>query len=99
MNGPWNNGEVPGRPKQFLLPPAVDDVLESLLVATRREGNRLSRSDIVAALIWQAQRMDGDALGVLARTCRREVQVGEELDPAARTIGPGPRPYATGSSR
>jgi hypothetical protein len=99
MNDSWKNAVVAGCPKQFLLPPVVDAALESLLEGARSEGNRMSRSDIVAALIWQARGMDGDALGVVARSCLREVQaasVTEVPEPVGRT---GPRPYAERSSQ
>ena len=82
------------RPKQFLLPPAVDEVLEGLLDAGRSEGSRLSRSDVVAALVWQARRMDGDALGVIVRQYRRET-AGAPTSEEKKPPRPGPRPYAT----
>jgi hypothetical protein len=79
-----------GKPKQFLLPVAVDEELERLLEAARHEGNRVSRSDIVAALIWQSRRIDGDALGLLVRDCRRAVR---NADQPPAPAPPGPRPY------
>jgi hypothetical protein len=86
-----------GKPKQFLLEGPVDAALEALLQAARTEGNRVSRSDVVGALIWQARGTDGDALGVIIRSYRRELRsagAGHEGEQPAR---PGPRPYS-GSS-
>lgn len=80
-----------------MLAPAVDDALESMLQAARSEGSRLSRSDIVTALIWQARRTDGDALGVVVRTCRRELQAIDPGEAPDSTGRPGPRPYAARS--
>lgn len=82
---------VTARPKQFLLPASVDAVVDNLLDAGRREGNRLSRSDVVGALIWQGRHLDGDALGVIVRTYRRE-SVADAASPMRR-LTPGPRPY------
>lgn len=81
-----------GIPKQFMLPKVVDAELERQLDAARREGNPISRSDIVSALIWEERRTDGDALGVIVRGYLRDMQ---------RTAGPksavpsrpGPRPF------
>ena len=98
MNDPWNTDEMPGSPKQFLLPTAVDEVLDRLLDAGRQEGSRLSRSDVVAALVWQARNMDGDALGVIARQCRRDTAEVTAPGPS-RAVRPGPRPYADISER
>lgn len=92
MNKPWNNGVVTARPKQFLLPPPVDAVIGQLLDAGRREGSRLSRSDVVGALVWQGRGMDGDALGVIVRAYRRESQ-GDVPAPTEK-LQPGPRPYS-----
>lgn len=83
---------VTAAPKQFLLPASVDAVIDDLLHAGRREGNRLSRSDVVSALIWQGRRLDGDALGVIVRTYRRESMA--EVTPPAGKPGRGPRPYS-----
>jgi len=79
---------VTARP-QFLLPEIVDDRLEKLLEATRAEGNRVSRSDIVATLIWHA-RLDGDAMGSLFRQYLREVKT-STVQPV-RNHPRGPRP-------
>jgi len=81
-----------GRPKQFLLSPAVDRVINDLLDAGRREGNRLSRSDVVSGLIWQGRHLDGDALGVLVRACRRESS--SDQSEVTGKLQPGPRPYS-----
>jgi hypothetical protein len=97
MNQSWNTAEVAGRPKQFLLPPSVDAALDALLAASRAEGNRMSRSDIVAALIWQSRHTDGDALGVIVRTFLRETQSVVGSPAGGGPVRPGPRPYA-GSS-
>lgn len=80
------------RRPQFVLPAPVDERLEQLLERTRAEGNRVSRSDIVAALIWHAP-LDGDALGVVVRQYRREAQTATSPAPARRP--PGPRPLVT----
>lgn len=77
------------RRPQFVLPVLVDERLERLLERARAEGNRVSRSDIVAALIWQAP-LDGDGLGVMVRQYRREAQNAAPHTPAQRP--PGPRP-------
>lgn len=74
---------------QFVLPDAVDARLECLLEAVRKEGNIFSRSDIVAALVWQAP-SDGDALGVLIRQYRREIQVAAEPEKVEHPRGPRP---------
>ena len=79
------------RPKQFLLPAAVDAVIDDLLSAGRQEGNRLSRSDVVGALIWQGRHLDGDALGVIVRGYRRESSA--DASAAIGKLSPGPRPY------
>jgi hypothetical protein len=82
---------VAGTPKQFMLPKAVDSELERLLEEVRREGNPISRSDIVSALIWEARRTDGDALGVIVRGYLRDIQ--KAVEPRSTTSGrPGPRP-------
>lgn len=81
------------RPKQFLLPASVDAVIDDLLDAGRREGNRLSRSDVVGALVWQGRQLDGDALGVIVRSYRREAMAGEATLPVTK-LAPGPRPYS-----
>ncbi len=79
---------------QFVLPGAVDERLEGLLQRARSEGNQISRSDIVAALIWHAP-VDGDALGVMVRQCRRDMQRVAPVEPMSHP--PGPRPLsATG---
>ena len=83
---------APRRP-QFVLPGQVDDRLEELLRRTRAEGSRASRSDIVAALIWNAP-VDGDALGVMIRQYRREAQQIPSRDSIQRP--PGPRPLVMG---
>lgn len=80
------------RPKQFLLPPSVDAVIDDLLISGRSEGNRLSRSDVVGALIWQGRQLDGDALGVIVRTYRRESSA--VPTPPTGKLAPGPRPYS-----
>jgi hypothetical protein len=80
-----------GAPKQFLLPSAVDSELELLLEETRREGNPISRSDIVGALIWEKRTTDGDALGVIVRGYLRDMQ--KTAQPKSTVHGkPGPRP-------
>lgn len=78
---------------QFVLPEIVDTRLESLLNATRAEGNRVSRSDIVATLIWHA-RNDGDAIGVMVRQYLRDMSTTVE-QPSSKRL-PGPRPLARG---
>ncbi|MHB8246508.1 MAG: hypothetical protein ACYDGN_14400 [Acidimicrobiales bacterium] len=81
-----------GIPKQFMLPKAVDAELERLLEAARHEGNPISRSDIVGALIWEERRTDGDALGVIVRGFLRDMQQASE--PKVPAPGrPGPRPF------
>jgi len=83
-----------GIPKQFVLPKTVDGALEEMLRATRREGNAVSRSVIVSALIWEARHTDGDALGVIIRGYLREVQ--SNSSPQSEAVGrPGPRPFIT----
>lgn len=82
---------VTARPKQFLIPASVDAVIDNLLDAGRREGNRVSRSDVVGALIWQGRHLDGDSLGVIVRTYRRE-SMAATASPTGR-LAPGPRPY------
>ena len=77
------------RRPQFVLPDAVDDHLEGLQGAAREEGNRVSRSDIVATLIWLAP-MDGDALGVMVREYRRALRGTPSV--SAIQYPPGPRP-------
>lgn len=94
MNQWWNTAEVAGSPKQFLLPPSVDAALDALLESCRTEGNRVSRSDIVAALIWQSRHTEGDALGVIVRTCLRETRSVLASQGGAGPVRPGPRPYA-----
>jgi hypothetical protein len=82
---------MPGQPRQFLLPSVIDDHLERLLQAARDEGNRASRSDIVAALIWHAP-TDGDAIGVIIRSYYRATKSDAgAATPAERR--PGPRPF------
>lgn len=98
MIHPWNTGAVAGHPKQFLLPRVVDDVLDVLLESSRAEGNRVSRSDIVAALVWQSRHTDGDALGVIVRTYLRETRDLSAAADAGAPLRPGPRPYAGHSS-
>jgi hypothetical protein len=80
------------RRPQFVLPDAVDDRLERLLNLAREEGNNVSRSDIVATLIWHA-RLDGDALGLMTRQYRREVRTANSSAMSSRP--PGPRPLLT----
>jgi hypothetical protein len=80
---------MPKRRPQFVLPEAVDDRLERLLELVRAEGNQVSRSDIVATLIWQAQ-LDGDVLGFKIRQYRKEVTIENSSSSLRRS--PGPRP-------
>jgi hypothetical protein len=80
---------VARRRPQFVLPEAVDDRLERLLELARKEGNQVSRSDIVATLIWQA-RLDGDVLGFKIRQYRKEVRA--EISSSTISHPPGPRP-------
>jgi len=88
---------VAGTPKQFVLPRAVDDELERMLLASRDEGNRVSRSDIVGALIWEARQTDGDALGVIIRGYLRDVRRASKSEQIG-TGRPGPRPYTPAGS-
>lgn len=86
-----------GRPRQFLLEDGVDEVLEQLVRAARAVGSRVSRSDIVNALIWNSRATDGDAIGVIIRSCRRELISSPQpvAEPVSRR--PGPRPYFNAS--
>jgi hypothetical protein len=77
---------------QFVVPPAVDERLEELLHLAYDEGNRLSRSEIVAALIWHCP-LDGDGLGVIVREYRRAMR--SVSQPARGGRRPGPRPFAS----
>lgn len=78
------------RRPQFVMPAPVDERLERLVEHTRAQGNRVSRSDIVAALIWHAP-LDGDALGVMVRQYRRGAQ--SAIPPTTARRPPGPRPF------
>ena len=86
-----------GIPKQFVLPRAVDEELERMLLESRDEGNRVSRSDIVGALIWEARQTDGDALGVIIRGYLRDVRQVSKREEIG-TARPGPRPYTSAGS-
>lgn len=77
------------RRPQFVLPDEVDSRLDSLLRLAREEGNRVSRSEIVSTLIWNAP-ADGDALGVMIRQYRRELAKSPSVTAAHHP--PGPRP-------
>ena len=80
------------RRPQFVLPEPIDARLEQLLEQAREEGNRVSRSDIVATLIWHAP-VDGDALGVMVRQYRRSLRTAEGAPVPRRP--PRPRPVAS----
>jgi hypothetical protein len=86
-----------GSPKQFMLRREVDDELERMLLESRGEGNRVSRSDIVGALIWEARHTDGDALGVIVRGYLRDMQRTSNSEQPDRGR-PGPRPYSAAGS-
>lgn len=77
------------RRPQFVLPDTVDDRLENLLDLAREEGNQVSRSDIVATLIWHAP-FDGDAIGVMVRQYQREMR--KTTSSLSTSRPPGPRP-------
>ena len=77
---------------QFVVPPAIDERLEELLQLAYDEGNRLSRSEIVAALIWDCP-LDGDGLGVIVREYRRAMRSVSQPSRASRR--PGPRSFAS----
>ena len=76
------------RRPQFVLPEPIDARLEQLLEQAREEGNRVSRSDIVATLIWHAP-VDGDALGVMVRQYRRSLRTAEGA-PGRGALRPSP---------
>jgi hypothetical protein len=80
---------------QFVVPPAVDERLEELLQLAYDEGNRLSRSEIVAALIWHCP-LDGDGLGVIVREYRRAMR--SVSQPSKGSRRPGPRSFASTSA-
>jgi len=77
---------TPGR-YQFVLPSEVDGKLEGLRLHATLQGNKVSRSDVVAALIWGAT-VDGDELGVMIRLCRREVLSSAPSPKVVRPPGP-----------
>ena len=77
--------------RQFVLPEAVDDRLERLLDLGRERGERVSRSDIVAALVWHSP-LDGEGLGVTVRRYRAAM-LRQPSQRSAAQRPPGPRPF------
>lgn len=75
--------------RQFVLPPAVDERLELLVSLCCDTGETVSRSAMVAALIWGAA-PTGKALGILVRRYRSEMRNVRQPSPGSRR--PGPRP-------
>jgi hypothetical protein len=74
---------------QFLLPAIADERVDELLRLVRKTGmSRVSRSDLVGALIWKSG-LSGDALS----STIREYQVAVDSTPGrkARKLPPGPR--------
>lgn len=82
-------GAVTSPRYQFLLPPSVDDRLESLVTRCREDGDPASRSVIVGALIWGAS-AKGGGLGQTVRRYRREVVTAPQAPGAPRRRGPRP---------
>jgi len=77
------------RRPQFLLPEFIDDRLDQILQLTREEGNNVSRSEIMATLIFHST-LDGDAMGYLVRQYRRSSKTTSTSTKESRR--PGPRP-------
>jgi hypothetical protein len=75
---------------QVYWPLVVDNRLDELVVAARSAGERVSRAEMLAALVWHAS-VDGEGLGVMVRACRRAVDQLRDGG-VARERRPGPLP-------
>jgi hypothetical protein len=75
---------------QVYWPLVVDNRLDELVESARAAGERASRAEVLAALVWHATR-DGEGLGVIVRSCRREVD-GLRGEGIAKRRRPGPVP-------
>jgi hypothetical protein len=79
---------------QVYWPVIVDNRLDELVGLARAAGERASRAELLAALVWHAS-MDGEGLGVMVRACRREVH-GRRGEGVAVRRRPGPLPRNAG---
>jgi hypothetical protein len=75
---------------QVLWPIAVDDRLDNLRDLVLAQGERASRAELLATLVWHAP-TDGEGLGVMVRTYRREAS-GAAPGRRQKRTRPGPRP-------
>jgi hypothetical protein len=79
---------------QVLWPVVVDDRLDALVAAAVSEGERCSRADMLAALVWHAPE-NGEGLGVTVRAYRRALRdVSTDSSASPKRRRPGPRPVA-----
>jgi hypothetical protein len=78
---------------QVYWPLVVDNQLDELVGSARAAGERTSRAELLAALVWHAS-TDGEGLGVMVRTYRREVDRKRGAGVAKRRR-PGPLPRST----
>jgi hypothetical protein len=68
--------------------PAVADArLDALVAAASNAGEKASRAEVLAALVWTAT-TDGEGLGVMVREYRRKVRKAPEATLELRRPGP-----------